>query len=112
METPKLRLLAHAMQAYAWRTQALASNIANLDTPGYQRIAVSFEDTLQQVQHRVPSLQDPGDVAPRMVVEDGPSILEDELMELADTQMRTQFATRALHEHFSGLRLAITGRPG
>jgi flagellar basal-body rod protein FlgB len=33
-------------------------------------------------------------------------------MELADTQMRTQFATRALHEHFSGLRLAITGRPG
>jgi flagellar basal-body rod protein FlgB len=112
METPKLRLLAHAMQAYVWRTQALASNIANLDTPGYQRIAVSFEDTLQQVQHHVPSLQDPGDVAPRMVVEDGPSILEDELMELADTQMRTQFATRALHEHFSGLRLAITGRPG
>ncbi|GIV61214.1 MAG: flagellar biosynthesis protein FlgB [Rhodothermaceae bacterium] len=112
METPKLKLLSKAMQAYTWRMQALAGNIANLDTPGYDRVTVTFEETLQDVRHQVPSLRDVTDVEPRVSVEDGPPVLEDELMDLADTQMRTQFATRALHEHFGMIRMGITGRTG
>jgi flagellar basal-body rod protein FlgB len=112
METPKLKILSQAMQAYTWRMQALSANIANLDTPGYQRVSVTFEETLQEVRHQVPSSRDVLDVAPKMRVEDSAPVLENELMELADTQMRTQFATRALKEHFGMLRTSITGRTG
>lgn len=112
MDVPKLQLLSRAMQTYTWRMQALSSNIANLDTPGYKRLAVSFEDQLQEVQHSVPGPRDSSDVYPTMVVEEGPSILEDEMMDLADTQMRTQVSIRALKEHFGMLRTAVTGRTG
>ncbi len=110
METPNIKLLSHAMQAYSWRMQALSSNLANLDTPGYQRVSVSFEETLQEVRHRVPGLRDETDVEAHVSVEQETPVLEDELMALADTQMRVQLTTRALREHFSMLRMGITGR--
>ena len=112
MDTPKLQLLSNAMQAYTYRMQALSSNIANLDTPGYQRLTVTFEETLQDVRHQVPSLRNESDVQAAMRVEEEGPILEEELMDLADTQMRTQMASRALHEHFGMLRTSITGRTG
>lgn len=112
METPKIDFLRRAMTAYTWRMQAHTSNIANLDTPDYQRVSVSFEDELQDAMHGTPSMRDTEGVRPQMKVEEGPAILEDELMELADTQMRTQLATRALRGHFDSLRTSITGRTG
>ncbi len=99
------------MQAYTWRLNALSSNIANLDTPGYNRLSVSFEESLQSAR-RSGMDTDRDNVAAQMVQEGRPPILEDELMELADTQMRTQLATRALNEHFARLRTGITGRQG
>jgi flagellar basal-body rod protein FlgB len=110
METAKLNLLARAMQAYHWRTQAVSSNIANMDTPGYQRLSVSFEDHLQEARHSITGATRMSEVQPKMNIEDAPPIIENELMELADTQMRTQMATRALREHFETLRIGITGR--
>lgn len=112
MKTEQLSLLANAMQAYTWRTQALTSNIANLDTPGYQRLSVTFEETLQDARSAIPGLRDASDVRPTMEIAETPPILEDELMELADTQMRTQLVTRALREHFDLERIGITGRAG
>ena len=112
LETNKVQLLRNAMQAYAWRSQAIASNLANLDTPGYKRVAVSFEDALQEVQHTVPSSRTIYDVQPHMRVEQETPVLEDEMMELADTQMRNQVSIRALREHFGMMRNAITGRSG
>ena len=112
MKTLTLRLLKNAMTAYTWRMQALAGNVANLDTPGYQRLSVSFEESLQEVRHSVPGARDVAEITPQMRAEDGPPLLEDELMELADTQMRTQLASRALRSHFALLRTGITGRTG
>jgi len=112
METPKLQLLSNAMQAYTYRMQALSSNLANLDTPDYQRMSVSFEEALQDVRHRVAGSRSEADITPRMQVEDDAPVLEDELMDLADTQMRTQLVARALHEHFGMMRMTITGRTG
>ena len=112
METTKLQLLRNAMAAYHLRTQALTANIANLDTPGYRRLGVTFEETLQQVRSQVPGPRDVGSVQAEMEVDDGPPILEDEMMELSDTQMRTQLGARALREHFTLLRTGITGRTG
>lgn len=98
------------MDAYSMRMEAHASNIANIDTPGYQRISVSFEDQLQDAIHNVPGVHEPSEIQGQVRVEDRPPQLEDELMEMADTQMRTQLATRALREQFDLLRSGITGR--
>ena len=106
MTTPPLRLLQNAMQAYTWRLKGLAANVANLDTPGYNRLSVEFEDHVQRARRG----GDAGAVGARMMEDGRPPQLEDELMEIADTQMRTQLATRALHEHFALIRSGITGR--
>ncbi len=112
METNKVALLRNAMQTYTMRMEAHAGNIANLDTPGYRRMSVSFEEALQNSLHNVPGVRDGSEIAPKMEVGDGPPVLEDELMGLADTQMRTQLTTRALREHFDLLRTGIIGRAG
>ncbi len=110
MTPPTLRLLQNALQAYTYRIEGLASNVANLDTPGYNRLAVRFEETLQDARRGAGG--DAAAVTAEMVEEGRAPLLEDELMEIADTQMRTQLATRALHEHFARLRTGITGRTG
>jgi flagellar basal-body rod protein FlgB len=110
MQTPKLTILTQAMRAYEMRAQALAENVAHADRPDYQRKEVAFEGMLQDYRRRLPGHRDPAAVAARTVVEQGPARLEDELMALADTQMRTQLTARALSEHFGLLRTGITGR--
>ena len=112
MKTPTLKLLARAMQTYTWRMQTTAGNLANLDTPGYQRVSVTFEETLQEARRSIAGPRAAEDIAPRVRVEDGPPILEDEMMDMADTQMRTQLASRALNGHFNKMRIGITGRTG
>ena len=112
MVTDKLKLLANAMQAYSWRAQATTSNLANLDTPGYKRMSVKFEETLQETRNSMNGSEALANVRPNMEVEDDAPILEDEMMNMADTQMRTQLASRALREHFDALRTGITGHSG
>ena len=112
MKTATLNLLNRAMKAYTWRMEALASNIANLETPGYQRMSVSFEDDLQQARHSMGGKLDGTEVEPHVNVEEGAPLLEDEMMQMADTQMRTQLASRALQNHFRQMRTGITGRTG
>ena len=108
--TERIQLLENSLLAYTWRLKALTSNIANLDTPGYQKLSVTFEETLQQNRHVIPGLRTPADVTPAIRVEQEPASLETELMHLADTQMRVQFSTRALRDHFQMLTSGINGR--
>lgn len=42
-------VLAKALDGHAMRHKAIASNIANAETPGFKRVDVGFEDTLKQV---------------------------------------------------------------
>jgi len=111
MESAKLSLLRNAMSAYAQRRQALSSNIANVDTPGYDRMSVSFEEELRSARRHITSLRSESDVQPQVTVEDEPPGLENELMQLNDTQMRTRLASRALREHFDLMSLGVTGDP-
>ena len=112
MTNDKLRLLSNAMATYARRMDAISGNIANLDTPGYRKISVSFEDRLQEVLHGAQGTQAAAGIRPTLEMSDAAPVLEDELMDMADTQMRTQLSARALHEHFGMLRMGITGRTG
>jgi len=48
-------VLQAALEGYGLRHRATVHNIANVDTPGFQRIDVSFEDQLKRAVDRMPS---------------------------------------------------------
>ena len=106
------RLLANAMDAYSLRQKMTASNVANIDTPGYKRVSVSFEQELQQADRGETGKSRLDSVHAKVVQTDDRPVLEDELLEMADTQMRVQLVTRALRHNFNQLRAGITGRSG
>ena len=45
--------MTKALDGHHQRHQAIASNLANVDTPGYKRMAVAFEADLQQALNQV-----------------------------------------------------------
>jgi flagellar basal-body rod protein FlgB len=112
MISDKLNLLSRAMTAYARRMDAISGNIANMDTPGYRKVTVSFEDRLQEVLQGPDGKKNAGLVSPQITIGEEAPVLEDELMDMADTQMRNQLAAKALSGHFGMLRTSITGRTG
>lgn len=105
-------LLAKAMDAYSLRQKMTASNVANIDTPDYKRTSVSFEEELREADDGALGSQEIDTVNPKIVQTDEEPILEEELMEMADTQMRVQLVTRALRHNFDQIRAGITGRSG
>ncbi|NGP87407.1 flagellar basal body rod protein FlgB [Fodinibius halophilus] len=99
------QLLAQAMDSYTLRQRVTSSNIANIDSPGYSRHEVPFEEELRQVRAKgadvnnmTPTIRDTGDDV----------VLENELIEMADTQMRVQLVTRSLRHHYDMLKTGIT----
>jgi flagellar basal-body rod protein FlgB len=47
LNTQYLQVARQALTGLSRREEAIASNIANIDTPGYQRKVVTFEDALK-----------------------------------------------------------------
>ncbi|MGB4476084.1 MAG: flagellar basal body protein, partial [Bacillota bacterium] len=43
-----LDVLSKALQAASLRQEAIAQNLANVDTPGYKALGVSFEEQLSR----------------------------------------------------------------
>jgi flagellar basal-body rod protein FlgB len=109
------------LDATALRHEAIASNLANLETPRYKRVDVasSFAAELQQAvaakdTERITGMQPQlaSDPSALPVRKDGNTVqLETELLKLnqnfLEHQLETQLVTGALLK----LRLAITGRP-
>ena len=108
------------LDATALRHEAIASNLANLETPRYKRVDVAptFAAELQQAvaskdAGRIAGVQpqiavDPSAVAQR---KDGSSVqLETELMKLNQNFMEHQLETQLVSGALLKLRLAITGR--
>jgi flagellar basal-body rod protein FlgB len=109
------------LDATALRHEAIAGNLANLETPNYKRVdlASSFQTELQRavasgdtslIASSKPVLQT--DTNAQAVRADGNTVqLETELAELQKNTLEytvgTQFVTGAMTK----LRLAITGRP-
>jgi flagellar basal-body rod protein FlgB len=108
------------LDATALRQEAIASNLANLETPGYKRldVAPTFQSELQQAV-RSNDPQRLNSLRPAMVVDakavsanrDGNTVqLETELANLAQNTMDHQLETQLLTGTLLKLRLAITGR--
>ena len=109
------------LDATALRHEAIASNLANLETPGYRRVDVapSFSAELQQAlksgsADRLASLRpalalDPDAIASNR---DGNTVqLETEMLHLNQNTLAHTMETQLLTGQLMRLRLAITGRP-
>jgi flagellar basal-body rod protein FlgB len=109
------------LDATALRHEAIASNLANVETPRYKRVDVApaFATELQQavasrngegIRALQPQLAvDPTAVSGR---KDGNNVqLESELLKLNQNFMEHQLETQLVSGAMMKLRLAITGRP-
>jgi len=109
-----------ALDAIELRQQAIASNIANLETPGYKRldVAPTFQTALQQAcangdAQQINALQPELAVDPNAVPNsrDGNTVnLEDEMMHLNQNSLAHSLETQLVSDSLYRLKLAITGK--
>lgn len=110
------------LDAVALRQEAISSNIANLETPGYKRIdlAPSFQSELQracasrdsqQIAELNPTLSPDTSAAP--VGLDGNTVsLEQELTHLSQNTMTHSLETQLVTNTLFRLKMAISGKSG
>lgn len=121
--TPALQSLRLSMDDAALRQQAISSNIANVNTPGYQRMDVSssfqqaFSDALNRLgegqtldempQGNIETSAVQGPARP-----DGNTVqLENEMVSMANNSARYEFSGQMLSSNYHNIKLAITGQP-
>lgn len=103
------------------RQQAIAANIANVETPGYKRLEVSksFEQQFDSaiaaqdvnaLQTLQPSLAIDESALPSKP--DGNTVrIEDELLSMSKNQMEHTLETQLVTGVLQKIRMAITGKP-
>ena len=101
--------LMSALSGLSTRQRAVANNIANINTPGYQAQRVTFEDALA-----ASVAQGSGVVAPTTSPSleptrtDGSNVnLDEETLDSIETGLRYQFATQAMTQQFQSLTAAL-----
>jgi flagellar basal-body rod protein FlgB len=107
------------MDASLLRHQAVASNIANVETPGYQRVQLDpgFD---QQLMNALESgnTQAMGNLNPQIMVDDRtPAVrpdgnnvqLADEMLAMNRNALEYEFLSRYMSKSFSKIKTAITG---
>ena len=110
------------LDAVALRQEAIASNIANLETPGYKRLdlSTSFENELdracasrdpKQIAALQPSLAPDPTAMPNG--RDGNTVsLEKEMAQLNQNALAHSLETQLVSNMLLRLRMAITSKPG
>lgn len=123
---PRIAIVQQALQGLARRQEAVATNIANVDTPGYRRTDVSFEGELraQLETRRRLATTDPRHFAVAPVGEgllqtaldgaqgrtragrnDGNDVdIDYEMTRLAETSLRYQLLTQVAGTRFTTLK--------
>lgn len=117
IETPLMRGLERALDQSAFRHQILASNLANIDTPGYHaRDMRTFSREIEQAmaggEEEIEPVMRPAVFEVRGLNErpDGNNVsVERESLLLAQNQLRFQTAVAFLKAEFHRLSLAING---
>lgn len=102
-----------AVAGLSARQNAIANNIANIETPGYQARKVKFEEALSSA---VAHGQSPSTVSPSVLKSLEPTRLngnnvnlDEETLSHIDTTMRYQLTIRALDGKYNSIRDAIKG---
>jgi flagellar basal-body rod protein FlgB len=124
-----LPMMHSGLDAYALRQKAIANNLANAETDGYERREVRFEDQLAQALEEsgegltrthpdhMPHPSAAGTVEPELAVEEEPAYfnghnsvdIDHEMTELARAQLSYRFATRQVRHVVDTLDRAIRG---
>ena len=109
-----------SLDAVALRQEAIANNIANLETPGYRRVdlAPSFKAELERAvaagdSHQIASVRPALSADPSAVPmgRDGNTVnLEKEMMELNSNMLTHALETQLISGALLKLKLAITGK--
>jgi flagellar basal-body rod protein FlgB len=109
--TPIMQLLQGYLKVQSGREQTIASNIANVDTPGYHTKDVNFQSAMRQVveegddAHLVPASQDVQGLPERP---DGNNVsIDRESMLMGQTQLQYQMAVQLIKSEFHRLLTAI-----
>ena len=115
------QLARKLLDASALRSEAIASNIANAETPGYRRLDVST-DFAEQLKARTQAGELSGDndtLRPTLVQDpyartvrpDGNSVdFENELLAMNKNSVEYEFLTDVVSGNIKQLKMAITGR--
>ena len=121
-------LLSLMLDKAALHQRVIASNVANVGTPGYERLGVSFEEKLEEAvslgekmktsnPRHIPSPTWYQDLEPEVAkVEDGywnginNVNIDEEMVDLAKNQLDFNIGVRLMSSRFNSLRTAIRGR--
>ena len=129
LDSPTLSVLSEALDYSSARQSALADNIANINTPGYQRKDASFASVLamanpeNQTANLSAEIDDPGQIQfnpaadGKIAIEtdtggamrlDGNNVdMDVEMGRLAKNQIYYQGLTELVSNQFSGLKFVI-----
>jgi flagellar basal-body rod protein FlgB len=101
---PQSKNLERALDRSTQRHALLVGNLANVNTPGYKRRDLDFNIVLEQERGKMGGVEvDRGSI--RI---DGNSVdLEQEVMQISQTELRYQTLTEMTSRYFSGLRNVI-----
>jgi flagellar basal-body rod protein FlgB len=100
------------------RHQVIAQNVANVNTPGYHRLEVSFEDVFaRQMQRGGPQQKAALEIAPQIVEGGGPERVDGnnvdidaEMGRLTKNALLMNAFTQILASRISAQRAALAGR--
>lgn len=105
--------LHQALNGLNQRQQAIASNVANLETPGYLAREVSFEDSLRAATSSGDPSRTSVEVTRSLAATrlNGNNVnIDFELLNGSETALRQQIVVQGLNAKYSMLRTAISGR--
>ncbi len=130
--TRTMNMLEMGLDAAALRNRVIADNLANVDTPGYKRSEVLFEDVLKQAMGRDTLLagtlthekhipigrKSEFSVTPKVVRSEDTSMRADgnnvdidrEMAALAKNSIMYTALAQELNGEFQKMKMAITGR--
>lgn len=115
IDTPGIQTLGRYLDLAARRESIVASNIANLDTPGYQTKDVAFGEELNRIMQGEDSHPISAKTVPGLVERpDGNNVsLDREGLLLGQTQLQFNVGVQLLRSEFRRLSVAINeGRNG
>ncbi len=114
---PRMDVLAHLLDVADLRHRVIAQNVANVNTPGYHRMQVDFDDAFQkalkrpdgkplQVEPKI--VEGEGSLQPRV---DGNNVdIDQEMAQLAKNTLLYQTFAQIIAHRIGVTRTAITSR--
>lgn len=109
--TPLMQLLQGYLKVTSDRQQLIASNVANVDTPGYHTKDINFQTALQQVtdaDHDVQFAPASSEVEGLPERPDGNNVnIDRESLLMGETQLQYQMGVQLIKAEFHRLLIAI-----